>query len=250
MAGWHLKGLWVFFFMRSVAGFHRSGISVWDKDPRLSPVNETQLFLRDTFPPNFLWGVGTSAFQVEGSQQGDGKGASIWEHFLHSNFRDAYRTEDWSNSYTFLEKDLAALSFLRVSSYHFSLSWPRLFPTGMVTAVNQKGLSYYNRLLDALVQRAIEPVVTLYHWDLPWELQERYGGWENDSLVDVFNDYATFCFRAFGDRVKYWITIHNPYLVAWHGYGTGLHAPGERRKGAAYVVGHNLIKVGQGEFLS
>ncbi|KAK9399190.1 beta-klotho [Crotalus adamanteus] len=228
--------------MRSVAGFHRSGISVWDKDPHLSPVNETQLFLRDTFPPNFLWGVGTSAFQVEGGQQEDGKGASIWEHFLHSHFRDAYRTESWSDSYTFLEKDLTALSFLRVSSYHFSLSWPRLFPTGTVTAVNQKGLSYYNRLLDALVRRGIEPVVTLYHWDLPWELQERYGGWENSSLVDVFNDYATFCFRAFGDRVRYWITIHNPYLVAWHGYGTGLHAPGERRKGAAYVVGHNLIK--------
>ncbi|XP_070804827.1 LOW QUALITY PROTEIN: beta-klotho [Pituophis catenifer annectens] len=245
MAGWHLKcpiGLWALVFIQSVSGFRREGISVWEKDPHLSPVNETLLFLYDTFPPHFLWGVGTSAFQVEGSRQKDGRGPSIWDHFLHSNFRHAYRTEDWGDSYTFLEKDLAALSFLRVSSYRFSISWPRLFPTGMVTAVNEKGLHYYNRLLDALVHRGIEPIITLYHWDLPWELHERYGGWENDSLVDLFNDYATFCFQAFGDRVKYWITMHNPYLIAWHGYGTGLHAPGERREGAAYVVGHNLIK--------
>ncbi|XP_013928531.1 PREDICTED: beta-klotho [Thamnophis sirtalis] len=246
MAGWHLKGpmaLWAFVFIHSLSGFRRDGISFWEKDPHLSPVNETQLFLHDTFPPSFLWGVGTSAFQVEGSQQKDGRGPSIWEHFLRSSLRYPYRTEDWGDSYTSLEKDLAALSFFNVSSYHFSISWPRLFPSGMVAAVNQKGLGYYNRLLDALVRKGIEPIVTLYHWDLPWELQERYGGWESDSLVDVFNDYATFCFQAFGDRVKYWITMHNPYLIAWHGYGTGLHAPGKRRVAAAYVVGHNLIKV-------
>ncbi|XP_026531146.1 beta-klotho [Notechis scutatus] len=245
MAGWHLKGpvgWWAFVFLQSVSGFRRDGVSAWEKDPHLSPMNETQLFLHDTFPPNFLWGVGTSAFQVEGGQQKDGRGPSIWEHFLHSNIRHAYRTEDWGDSYTFLEKDLTALSFLGVSSYHFSISWPRLFPTGLVTAVNEKGLRYYNRLLDGLVHRGIEPVLTLYHWDLPWDLQERYGGWENDCLVDIFNDYATFCFQAFGDRVKYWITMHNPYLIAWHGYCTGLHAPGKRREGAAYVVGHNLIK--------
>ncbi|XP_070612659.1 beta-klotho [Erythrolamprus reginae] len=245
MAGWHLKSpvaFWALIFIQSVSGFRRDGISVWVKDPHLSPVNETQLFVHDTFPPQFLWGVGTSAFQVEGSLQEDGRGTSIWDHFLRSNLRPAYRAKDWGNSYRFPEKDLAALNFLGVSSYHFSISWPRLFPTGTVTAVNRKGLSYYNRLLDALVHRGIEPVVTLYHWDLPWELQEKYGGWENDSLADAFNDYATFCFRTFGDRVKYWITMHNPYLIAWHGYGTGLHAPGERREGAAYVVGHNLIK--------
>ncbi|KAJ6655384.1 hypothetical protein lerEdw1_005442 [Lerista edwardsae] len=112
----------------------------------------------------------------------------------------------------------------------------------MVTAVNDKGLQYYNHLLDALALRQIEPVVTLYHWDLPLVLQEKYGGWKNESLIEVFNDYATFCFQTFGDRVKYWITIHNPYLIAWHGYGTGIHAPGERRESAVYTVGHNLIK--------
>ncbi|XP_062991875.1 beta-klotho [Elgaria multicarinata webbii] len=237
-----LKGsvaLWTWVFIWTVTGLDKDGRSVWEKDLGLSPVNETLMFLHDTFPQRFLWGVGTSSFQVEGSQRKDGKGASIWNHFMHL---PEFRPDDSSGSYTFLGKDLLALDFLGVSSYHFSISWPRLFPTGMATAVNERGLRYYNSLLDALVHRRIEPVVTLYHWDLPWELQKNYGGWKNESLVDIFNAYATFCFQTFGDRVKYWITIHNPYLVAWHGYGTGLHAPGEKQERAVYAVGHNLIK--------
>ncbi|XP_042325019.1 beta-klotho [Sceloporus undulatus] len=238
-----LKGsiaLWTLVLIKTVAAFDRNGKSVWERDPGLSPVNETQMFVHDTFPQTFLWGVGTGAFQVEGSQRKDGKGLSIWDYFVHS--APSSRTEESSDSYTFLEKDLSALDFLGVSSYHFSISWPRLFPTGLATTVNEKGLNYYNSLLDALVDRHIEPIVTLFHWDLPWALQKKYGGWKNESLVDIFTDYATFCFQAFGDRVKYWITIHNPYLVAWHGYGTGIHAPGEREEKAVYRVGHNLIK--------
>lgn len=243
----HWKGtaaLWTLFFVHIVLGLDTDGRSVWKKDSSLSPVNETQLFLYDTFPPKFLWGVGTGAFQVEGSQRKDGKGPSIWEHFIQSPLQTGSRIDDSSDSYIFLEKDLSALDFLGISSYHFSISWPRLFPTGVVTAVNDKGLHYYNKLLSALVHRRIEPVVTLYHWDLPLALQEEYGGWKNESLINIFNDFAKFCFQAFGDRVKYWITIHNPYLVAWHGYGTGIHAPGEwRDRAAVYTVGHNLIKV-------
>ncbi|XP_054846452.1 beta-klotho-like isoform X2 [Eublepharis macularius] len=247
MLVWYRKGslaLGALVFVWIVTGFDMNGRSVWIKDPNLSPVNETQMFLYDTFPPEFLWGVGTSAFQVEGSQWKDGKGPSIWEYFIQSPLRAGSMTDDdSSDSYTFLEKDLSALDFLGVSSYQFSISWPRLFPTGVVTAVNEKGLHYYNRLLNSLLHRRIEPVVTLYHWDLPLTLQEEYGGWKNESLVDIFSDFAMFCFKAFGDRVKYWITVHNPYLVAWQGYGTGIHAPGERQEGAAvYTVGHNLIK--------
>lgn len=235
--------IWVLFFLLTVIGLDRDGRSVWKKDQSVSPVNETLLFLHDTFPPKFFWGVGTSAFQVEGSQKKDGKGPSIWDYFIPGHFTAGSRIENSSDSYTFLEKDLSALDFLGVSSYQFSISWPRLFPTGMVTAVNDKGLQYYNHLLDALAFRQIEPVVTLYHWDLPLVLQEKFGGWKNESLIEVFSDYATFCFQTFGDRVKYWITIHNPYIVAWHGYGTGIHAPGERLERAVYTVGHNLIKV-------
>ncbi|XP_029419435.1 beta-klotho isoform X2 [Nannospalax galili] len=232
-----------FILLRAVTGFSGDGRAIWAKNPHLSPVNASQLFLYDTFPKNFFWGVGTGAFQVEGSWKTDGKGPSIWDHFIQTHLRNVNSMGGSSDSYLFLEKDLSALDFIGVSFYQFSISWPRLFPDGIVTVVNAKGLQYYNVLLDALALRNIEPVVTLYHWDLPLALQEKYGGWKNATMVDIFNDYATYCFQTFGDRVKYWITIHNPYLVAWHGYGTGMHAPGEKGNLAAvYTVGHNLIK--------
>ncbi|CAK6433226.1 unnamed protein product [Pipistrellus nathusii] len=224
-------------------GSSGDGTAVWSKNPNYSPVNETQLFLYDTFPENFFWGVGTGAFQVEGSWEAEGRGPSIWDSFARAHLRDASGANSSSDSYIFLEKDLSALDFIGVSFYQFSISWPRLFPDGIAAVANAKGLRYYNALLDALVLRDIQPVVTLYHWDLPLALQEKYGGWKSEALIDIFNDYATYCFRAFGDRVKYWITIHNPYLVAWHGYETGMHAPGEKGNLAAvYAVGHNLIK--------
>ncbi|XP_043726821.1 beta-klotho isoform X1 [Cervus elaphus] len=232
-----------FILLRAVTGFSGDGRTIWSKDPNFSPVNESQLFLYDTFPKNFFWGVGTGAFQVEGNWKADGKGPSIWDHFIHTHLKNVNSTNSSSDSYIFLEKDLSALDFIGVSFYQFSISWPRLFPGGIVSAVNAKGLQYYDTLLNALVLRNIEPIVTLYHWDLPLALQEKYGGWKNETMIDFFNDYATYCFQTFGDRVKYWITIHNPYLVAWHGYGTGIHAPGEKGNLAAvYSVGHNLIK--------
>ncbi|XP_055981573.1 beta-klotho [Sorex fumeus] len=232
-----------FMLLRAVIGFSGDGRAIWAKDPHLSLVNESQLFVYDTFPKNFLWGVGTGAFQVEGTWTADGKGPSIWDHFIQTHLKDVHSQNSSSDSYHFLEKDLSALDFIGVSFYQFSISWPRLFPNGIVAEANVKGLQYYNSLLDALVLRRIEPIVTLYHWDLPLVLQEKYGGWKNETLINLFNDYATYCFQMFGDRVKYWITIHNPYLVAWHGYGTGMHAPGEKGNLAAvYTVGHNLIK--------
>ncbi|XP_006029303.1 beta-klotho [Alligator sinensis] len=246
MCGQRLKRsvtFWTLVFIRTVTGLAGDGRSVWKKDLSLSPVSGTQMFLYDTFPKEFLWGVGTGAFQVEGSWRKDGKGPSIWDHFIHSEFTDAANTAGSSDSYAFLDKDLSALDFLGVTFYQFSISWPRLFPTGMVATPNEKGLQYYSSLINALVHKNIKPIVTLYHWDLPLTLQEKYGGWKNESLIEIFSDYATFCFQTFGDRVKHWITIHNPYLVAWHGYGTGMHAPGEKGKIAAvYSVGHNLIK--------
>lgn len=227
-----------------VTGFSGDGRAIWSKTPNSSPVNESQLFLYDTFPKNFFWGVGTGAFQVEGNWKADGRGPSIWDPFTQTHLKDVNGVNGSSDSYIFLEKDLSALDFIGVSFYQFSISWPRLFPDGIAAVANAKGLQYYNTLLDALVLRNIEPIVTLYHWDLPLALQEKYGGWKNEVLIDIFNDYATYCFQTFGDRVKYWITIHNPYLVAWHGYETGMHAPGEKGNLAAvYAVGHNLIKV-------
>ncbi|XP_006011275.1 beta-klotho [Latimeria chalumnae] len=237
-----LLTLIIMIFVGSVNGDLGEGRAVWKKLSSFNPVNETQLFLYDTFPKDFLWGVGTAAFQVEGAWDKDGKSPSIWDHFVHSQFyRFANVTADASsNSYRFLDKDLSAMELLGVKFYRFSISWTRLFSEG---TPNKKGLRYYNTLIDSLIKKKIQPVVTLYHWDLPLTLQQKYGGWKSELLIDLFHDYSTLCFETFGDRVKYWITIHNPYLVAWHGYSTGMHAPGERgNPTAVYTVAHNLIK--------
>uniref|UniRef100_UPI00398E7DD8 beta-klotho-like n=1 Tax=Pristiophorus japonicus TaxID=55135 RepID=UPI00398E7DD8 len=229
----------------TVQGEPGAGKAVWENKWSHNYMKSSELFLYDTFPRNFMWGVGSSAFQIEGGWKKDGKGPSVWDYFTHTeNFRFNYATADTSsNSYTFHDKDLAALETLGVTSYLFSISWPRLFPNGMVKSVNSKGVHYYNTLIDNLIQRKMIPIVTLYHWDLPLALQEQYAGWSSEAMIDIFNEYAKFCFQAFGDRVKFWITIYNPFLIAWHGYKTGEYPPGQREKPTAmYTVGHNLIK--------
>ncbi|XP_032883034.1 LOW QUALITY PROTEIN: beta-klotho [Amblyraja radiata] len=228
----------------TVQGEPGAGKVVWEKWNH-DYMKNSKRFLYDSFPANFLWGVGSSAFQIEGGWKKDGKGPSVWDLFTHNEFSRFNNTtaDISSSSYTFLEKDLEALEFLGVSSYLFSISWPRLFPNGEVESVNVKGLQYYNTLIDSLIQRNITPIVTLYHWDLPFALQEQHGGWTSQAMVDIFNQYAKFCFQTFGDRVKFWITIHNPFLIAWHGYKTGNYPPGQRNNLAAmYTVGHNMIK--------
>lgn len=207
-----------------------------------------QQFLQDEFPPGFLWGSGTSAYQTEGAWDRDGKGPSVWDRFVHSsNVTLSEDTADVaSDSYARWEEDVEALVYLGVRSYSFSLSWPRLFPDGNARGQpNRAAVRHYTRLIEGLLSKNIEPVVTLHHWDLPQVLQERHGGWKNATLVGMFEDYAAFCFRTFGRRVRYWLTMHNPYLVAVQGYGTGVHAPGEKGGAAASLtVAHNLIQVG------
>lgn len=151
-----------------------------------------------------------------------------------------------SDSYIHWKEDVDALEYLGVSSYSFSLSWPRLFPDGNARGrPNTGAVEHYNRLIDRLLEKQIQPIVTIHHWDLPQVLQETYGGWKNDTLVELFRDYAAFCFHTFGSRVKYWLTMHNPYLVAVQGYGTGVHAPGETGgTTVSLIAAHNMIKVG------
>ncbi|XP_028272220.1 beta-klotho isoform X2 [Parambassis ranga] len=218
------------------------GRNIWQQ-PKPDPILKNQSFIQDTFPSGFMWGTGTSAFQTEGAWNQDGKGTSVWDHFTHSH--STSETADVaSDSYNSWEEDVKALEYLGVQSYSFSLSWPRLFPDGNARGQpNTAAVKHYNRLIERLLEIKIEPIVTIYHWDLPQVLQERYGGWKNDTLVELFDQYAAFCFHTFGGRVRYWITMHNPYLVAVQGYGTGLHAPGEKDGSAgSLIVAHNLIK--------
>lgn len=224
----------------------REGKKIWQQ-PKLDPV-EAQSFLYDTFPSGFLWGTGTSAFQTEGFWDQEGKGSSVWDHFTSSSVWGSFEAEAISlasDSYTRWEEDVKALELLGVKSYSFSLSWPRLFPDGNARSPpNTAAVEHYSRLIERLLEKKIEPIVTLYHWDLPQVLQEQYGGWRNDTLVELFQEYAAFCFDTFGTHVKYWLTIHNPYVVAVHGYGTGMHAPGETGGPAgSLTVAHNLIRV-------
>ncbi|XP_075423938.1 beta-klotho [Ascaphus truei] len=245
-----LKGSWLFValvFIREVTGSPGEGRRVWERNHLLNPLNESQLFTYGTFPQGFLWGVGSSSLQVE-EEDNSTRGPSTWDQFMrshqtwvaNSSHHQQPRDTPSSSPHKLL---LPALEFLGVHFYYFSISWPRLFPGGVSQIPSEKGVKYYNSLIDLLISRHLQPVITLYHWDLPVSIQEKYGGWANESVTHLFNNYARFCFQEFGDRVKYWITMHNPYLIAWHGYGTGVHAPWQTGDEAQVsAVAHNLIK--------
>lgn len=172
------------------------------------------------FPEGFLWGVSTSAFQIEGSLDADGRGPSIWDAFAGES---GDRGEPACDHYRRWREDVELLGALNVNAYRFSLAWPRLFPDGRRR--EQRGFDHYDRLLDALLERGIEPVVTLYHWDLPLAL-EHEGGWKSRETGARFAEYAAAAFEEYGDRVRWWLTINEPWIVGLLGYLHGLHAPG------------------------
>ncbi|XP_068051279.1 lactase/phlorizin hydrolase isoform X1 [Anomalospiza imberbis] len=205
---------------------------------------ERDIYFYGTFPEDFTWGVSSSAYQIEGGWDADGKGPSIWDNFTHvpGNVNNNSTGDIACDSYNRVEEDIYMLRALGVKNYRFSLSWPRIFPTGRNNSINSRGVAYYNRLIDGLIANNITPIVTLYHWDLPQALQD-IGGWESNELIDLFNSFADFCFQTFGDRVKFWITINEPNIVAWMGYGKGLFPPNVKEPGSApYRVGHILLK--------
>ncbi|XP_060240914.1 lactase-like protein isoform X2 [Meriones unguiculatus] len=184
---------------------------------------EEAAFYYGTFPPGFSWGVGSSAYQTEGAWDQDGKGPSIWDAFTHGGKGQvpADTADAACDSYYKVQEDIALLKELQVSHYRFSLSWPRLLPTGVRDEqVNKRGIEFYSDFIDALLESNITPIVTLHHWDLPQMLQVTYGGWQNASMTRYFRDYADLCFEVFGDRVKHWLTFSDPraHAQAWHSY--------------------------------
>ncbi len=193
------------------------------------------------FPDNFLWGVATSAYQIEGAVDADGRGESIWDRFSH----EAGRTEGGGTGdvacdhYHRWRDDLDFLVELGVNAYRFSIAWPRLFPTGRAP-LERRGLEHYDRLIDGLLERGITPLVTLYHWDLPQALEDR-GGWRSRETVERFAEYAATCFAAYGDRVHWWVTQNEPWIVGLLGHLLGIHAPGERDLGATARVFHHVL---------
>lgn len=227
--------------MASVTAKPNSGLRTWSRFSK-RPYPEDQAFLYETFPDRFMWAVGTAAYQVEGAYDNDGKGLSIWDTFTRGGNRDL-KGDVGSDSYHNVRADIRAIRQLRVTHYRFSLSWARIFPNGTRGSYNELGTNYYRTLIRKLKEIRVQPVVTLYHWDLPDHLQQTLGGWTNPQLVDIFRDYADFCFQTFGDDVKYWITIDNPFVVARHGYGTEMVAPGIKNDpDLPFKVGHILLK--------
>ena len=183
--------------------------------------------MKGKFPDDFMWGVATAAYQIEGAWNEDGKGMSIWDTFSQAGANTFMnQTADIAcNSYHEFHQDIAMLKELGVGLYRFSIAWSRVLPKGTREDVNQLGVQYYNTLIDSLLTNGIQPFVTIYHFDLPQALQDR-GGWLNSEVIGWFADYALFCFENFGDRVKFWITINEPHEEALDGYGLGEWAPG------------------------
>lgn len=193
------------------------------------------------FPDGFLWGVATAAYQIEGGAREGGRGTSIWDTFSHTpgKVRRGDTGDVACDAYNRLDSDLDLLTDLGVRAYRFSIAWPRIQPGGS-GGVNSEGLDYYKRLVAGLREREIEPVATLYHWDLPQPLEDA-GGWPERETAERFAEYAAILARGLGDGVARWITLNEPFVVANHGYRTGIHAPGRTDEAAAAAATHHLL---------
>jgi beta-glucosidase len=193
------------------------------------------------FPENFIWGAATASYQIEGGWDKHGKGESIWDRFSHTPGKvNNGDTGDVANDhYRLWKKDIRLMKQIGLQAYRFSISWPRILPNGR-GKVNQKGLDFYDKLVDGLLKEEIKPFVTLYHWDLPQALQDE-GGWEARSTVEAFVEYTEAVSKTLGDRVKNWITHNEPAVVAWVGNDSGEHAPGNQDLSKGIAVSHHLM---------
>ncbi|KAG6708643.1 hypothetical protein I3842_06G091600 [Carya illinoinensis] len=209
---------------------------------------------RGSFPKGFVFGTASSAFQYEGAVKEDGRGPTVWDTFSHTfgkvfDFSNADVAVDQYHRYN---EDVQLMKDMGMDAYRFSIAWSRIFPNGS-GEINQAGVDHYNNLINALLAKGIEPYVTLYHWDLPQALEDKYNGWLNPQIIEDFAKYAETCFQKFGDRVKHWITFNEPHTFATQGYDVGLQAPGRctillhlfcRAGNSAiepYIVAHNVL---------
>ncbi|MBA2806391.1 beta-glucosidase [Streptomyces sp. KM273126] len=193
-----------------------------------------------TFPSTFLWGASTSAYQIEGAVREGGRTPSIWDTFSHTPGRTAGgdHGDTAVDHYHRYPEDVALMAELGLDAYRFSVSWSRVQPTGRGPAV-QVGLDFYRRLVDELLSHGIKPAVTLYHWDLPQELEDA-GGWPERDTAYRFAEYAQLVGEALGDRVEHWMTLNEPWCTAFLGYASGVHAPGRTEPEASLKAAHHL----------
>ncbi len=193
------------------------------------------------FPKDMVWGVATAAYQIEGAVKEGGRGESIWDTFSKTPGKvfNGDNGDIACDSYYRYEEDIEIMKELGVSVYRFSVSWPRIFPSGK-GKVSREGLDYYHRLVDKLIASGIEPMCTLYHWDLPQALQDQ-GGWDNRETIDAFVDYAELMFKEFAGKIKFWITLNEPWCISYLSNYLGVHAPGYKDLQLAVNVAHHLL---------
>lgn len=219
--------------------------------------DSSRLINRSSFPPNFIFGVASSAYQYEGAAFEAGKGKSIWDTFSH----DSAKISDRSNGdvainfYNLYKEDVKLLKFIGLDSFRMSISWPRILPRGKLSrGVNIEGIAFYNNVFNELLANGITPFVTLFHWDIPQALEDEYGGFLSPHIMDDFRDFAEVCFKEFGDRIKHWSTMNEPYSFVNGGYDGGMIgnlAPGRCSSWAncpqgnsaiePYIVAHHML---------
>ncbi|MBB5190909.1 6-phospho-beta-glucosidase [Silvimonas terrae] len=195
-----------------------------------------------SFPQGFLWGAASAAYQVEGAHDADGKGPSVWDVFTHL----PGKTFQGSNGdvavdhYHRMSDDVALMKEMGLTAYRFSVSWPRIFPSGR-GAVNEAGMAFYERLIDALIAAGIEPVLTLYHWDLPQALQDEYGGWEDRRIIADFEHYCVALFKRFAGKVKYWVSLNEQNYNTTNAYQLGTHPPAVQDRKRFFAANHHAF---------
>ncbi|XP_045820541.1 non-cyanogenic beta-glucosidase-like [Trifolium pratense] len=221
---------------------------------KASNVLDIGILKRDDFPDDFIFGAGSSAYQVEGAANQGGKGPSIWDTYTNDHperIKDGSNADITVDQYHRYKEDVEIVKDQNMDSYRFSISWPRILPKGRLSGgINQEGITYYHNLIDELLKKDITPFVTLFHWDLPQVLETEYGGFLSPQIIDDFHDYADLCFKEFGNKVIYWVTLNEPQMFTKGGYALGTYAPGrcsnppcqDGNSGTEpYKVTHNLI---------
>lgn len=193
------------------------------------------------FPKKFLWGSATAAYQIEGAFDENGRGESIWDRYCRTpgNICDGTSGDVGCDHYHLYEQDIEIMKKLGLKAYRFSISWPRIFPNGFGEP-NEKGMNFYKKLVERLIENGIKPAITLYHWDLPQKLQD-IGGWANRAVTDYFEQYASYVFSQLGELVPLWITFNEPYCTSFVGNWAGRHAPGLRDYKTSVLVSHHLL---------
>ncbi|KAL5720900.1 beta-glucosidase [Ranunculus cassubicifolius] len=218
-------------------------------------IHQTEI-TRNDFPENFTFGTSSAAYQFEGAYNEDGRGPSIWDTYTHRHperIRDGSNGDVAVNQYHSYKEDVALLKDLGLDAYRFSISWSRVLPNGKLSGgVNKKGIQYYNKLINEILSKGMQPFVTIFHFDVPQYLEDEYGGFLSSRIVLDFQDYTELCYKEFGDRVKHWIVLNEPMTLSNDGYNMGTHAPGRCSKTIGnctagdsgtepYITAHNLL---------